>query len=284
MASTSTSRPGTAGAATPALGNGVTLLTALFIDTGDDPEQVSPLGRGRLEAAAPGLLRCSDRTARSVPAPPLREPIRCAAMRPYAERPVRAMGQVLADVLVIGWVVLVVRVAFAARDLVDALQGPGRTLSDAGGSIRDAFSGAADTAGGVPFVGDDLARALGNGTGAGESLVAAGREQVVAVAAAATGIAVGIVLIGAVPVVLLWLTLRIRWMRAAGSARKIRDVDTDLLALRALTRAPARSLLVVSPDPAAAWRRDDRDVVRGLAGLELASLGLRAPTHAPDRP
>lgn len=203
-------------------------------------------------------------------------------MRPYAERPVRAAGQVLADVLVVAWVVLVVQVALAARDLVNALQGPGRTLSDAGASIRDAFGGAANTAGGVPFVGDDLARALGSGTGAGESLVAAGREQVAAVAAAATGTAVGIVLVGAAPVVLLWLTMRIRWMRAAGSARRVRDVDSDLLALRALTRAPVRALLTVSDDPAAAWRRDDRDVVRELAGLELAALGLRAPTRPPD--
>ena len=201
-------------------------------------------------------------------------------MRPYAERPVRAAGQVLADLLVVGWVVLVVQLALAARDLVNALQGPGRTLAEAGASIRDTFGGAANTAGGVPFVGDDLARALGNGTGAGESLVTAGREQVAAVAAAATGTAVTIVLVGALPVVLLWLTLRIRWIRRAGSARRVRDVDTDLLALRALTRAPVRSLLAVSPDPAAAWRRDDRAVVRELAGLELASLGLRAP----DRP
>jgi hypothetical protein len=196
-------------------------------------------------------------------------------MRPYAERPVRAASQFLADVLVVLWVVLVVNVALAAKALVNGLQGPAMTLADAGDAVRGAFTDAADIARGVPFVGEDLARALGTGTGAGESLATAGREQVAAVATAATGTAVGIVVLGAVPVVLLWLTLRIRWMIAARSARAARAVDTDLLALRALTRAPVRKLLAVSPDPAAAWRRDDRHVTHELAALELAALGLR---------
>jgi hypothetical protein len=203
-------------------------------------------------------------------------------MRPYAERPVRAVRQLLADVLVVLWVVLVVNIAIAAKELVNGLQGPAMTLADAGDAVRGAFTDAADIARGVPFVGEDLARALGTGTGAGESLATAGREQVAAVATAATGTAVGIVALGAVPVVLLWLTLRVRWIRAARSARTARAVDTDLLALRALTHAPVHRLLGVSPDPAAAWRRDDRDVVHALAGLELASLGLRAPAPAPD--
>ncbi|MDN5747479.1 MAG: hypothetical protein L0H64_02980 [Pseudonocardia sp.] len=64
--------------------------------------------------------------------------------------------------------------------------------------------------------------------------------------------------------------------------RAVRDLDTDLLALRALTRVPVRRLLAVCPDPAAAWRRDDRDTVRWLATLELADLGLRAPAAPPD--
>ncbi len=199
-------------------------------------------------------------------------------MRPYAERPVRALAQFVADLLVIGWVLLVVQVALAARALIDTLQGPGRTLIDAGGGIRGVFDDAARTASGVPFVGEDLARALGAGTTAGDSLAAAGREQVETVATAAVGAAWGIVLLGAVPVVLVWLVLRVRWMRAAASARAARAVDTDLLALRAITRRPVRRLLAVSPDPAAAWRRDDREVVARLAGLELRALGLRPPT------
>jgi hypothetical protein len=203
-------------------------------------------------------------------------------MRPYAERPLRALRQLLADVLVVGWVFVVVQVALAAKALIDGLQGPAMTLTDAGEAVRGAFTDAANTARGVPFVGEDLARALGTGTGAGESLAAAGRDQVAAVATASMGTAIGIVVLGAGPVVLVWLALRVRWIRMAASARAVRDVDTDLLALRAITRRPVRRLLAVTPDPAAAWRRDDREIVHRLAELELAALGLRSPARRPD--
>jgi hypothetical protein len=201
---------------------------------------------------------------------------------PYAERPARAAAQLLADLLVVGWVVLVVGLARTVREQILRLQGPGRTLTDAGGAIRGAFDDAARTAGGVPFVGDDLARALGTGTAAGDSVATAGREQVAAVATAASGIWWAIVLLGVVPVVLVWLVLRLRWLRAARSARAARDLDPDLLALRAITRLPVRRLRAATPEPAAAWRRDDREVVARLAALELRSLGLHPPRSRPD--
>jgi hypothetical protein len=83
-------------------------------------------------------------------------------------------------------------------------------------------------------------------------------------------------------VLMVWLPLRVRYARLTRSAVTARAVDTDLLALRAITRRPVRRLLRISPDPAAAWRRDDRDVVRALAALELRSLGLRSPRTPPD--
>jgi hypothetical protein len=78
-----------------------------------------------------------------------------------------------------------------------------------------------------------------------------------------------------VPVVVVWLTLRVRWVRAAASARTARSADPDLLALHALTRRPTRLLLEVTPEPGAAWRNGDPAVVAGLAALELEALGLR---------
>jgi hypothetical protein len=200
-------------------------------------------------------------------------------MRFYAERPLRLFRQLVADVFVVAWVVLVVTVARWAYDLIQRLQAPARALVDAGDAIRRAFEGAAGTAGSVPTVGDDLARALGTGTGAGTSLADAGREQVQAITDVAMGVAVGIVVLAAVPVVLYWLTVRVRYARAARSAVIVRSVDDDLLALRAMAHMPVRRLLAVSDDPAAAWRRDDREVVRGLAELELRSLGLRGATR-----
>jgi hypothetical protein len=203
-------------------------------------------------------------------------------MRIDAERPGRAGLQLLADLLAVGWIALCVWVARTAEEFLLRLQGPARTLTGAGESIRGAFDDAARTASGVPFVGDDLARALGTGTGAGDSLANAGREQMEAIASVAFGTAVAIVVLGALPVLLTWLPLRLRYARQARSAVTARTVDTDLLALRAITRLPVRRLLKIAPDPAAAWRRDDRPVVRALAALELRSLGLRSPRTPPD--
>jgi hypothetical protein len=198
-------------------------------------------------------------------------------MRFYAERPARAALQLSADVLAVAWVTLCVLVARAAHDLVLRLQEPARALTGAGDSISGAFDGAARTASDVPFVGDDLARALATGTGAGDSLATAGRDQVEAIASVALGTGAVVALVGALPVLLLWLPLRLRYARLARSAVAARAVDTDLLALRAIARRPVRQLLAVAPDPAASWRRDDRNTVRALAALELRSLGLRAP-------
>ena len=203
-------------------------------------------------------------------------------MRFYAESPARAARQVLCDLLAVGWVVLCVQVARTAHDLVLALQRPARALAGAGDAIRSAFDDAARTASGVPFVGDALAQALGTGTGAGQSLATAGHEQAESIAEVAFGTAVAILLLGVLPMLVLWLPLRLRYARMAGSAMSARGVDTDLLALRAIARRPVRRLLEVSSDPAAAWRRDDRDVVHDLAALELHSLGLRAPDTPPD--
>jgi hypothetical protein len=203
-------------------------------------------------------------------------------MRIYAERPGRAALQLLADLLVVGWIAGCVFVARTAHDLLLRLQEPARALTGAGESIRGAFDDAARTASGVPFVGDDLARALGTGTGAGESLATAGRDQMEAVASFALGTGIAIVVFGALPVLLVWIPSRMRYARQARSAVTARAVDTDLLALRAIARRPVRKLLRVAPDPAAAWRHGDRAAIHALAALELRSLGLRAPRTPPD--
>ena len=196
-------------------------------------------------------------------------------MRIYAERPGRALLQLLADAGVIVWVVFVVQLAQTARDVVLQLQGPAGKLTRAGDAIRDAFDNAAATASGVPFVGDDLARALGTGSAAGDSLASSGRDIAATAASAGTAVAAAILLLGVLPVVAVWLALRVRWVWIAASARTARVADPDLLALRALTRRPTRQLLEVTPDPGAAWRRGDPAAVSALAAVELEALGLR---------
>jgi hypothetical protein len=197
-------------------------------------------------------------------------------MRIYAERPGRALLQLLADAGVIVWVVFVVQFARAARDVVLQLRDPAQRLTGAGDAIRSAFDNAAATASAVPFVGDDLARALGTGSSAGDSLSSSGREFAATVATAGMAVAAAILLLGVLPVVAVWLTLRVRWVWAAASARTARAADPDLLALRALTRRPTRRLLAVTSEPGAAWRGGDPTVIDALATVELDALGLRS--------
>jgi hypothetical protein len=206
----------------------------------------------------------------------------------YAERTRRRTRQFVADVAVLTWVAVVVSLAILLHDAVLALQGPGRQLGGAGQTVRDTFTGAADTASSVPFVGDDLARALSTGTRAGDSLVAAGDQEVAAIDALASGLAWAVVLLAVVPVLATWITLRVRWMLAARAVLLLRDglgrsgwgrdgADADLLALRALAFASPRRLARV-PGAASGWRRGDPHVLARLAELELGRLGLRGPT------
>jgi hypothetical protein len=77
-------------------------------------------------------------------------------------------------------------------------------------------------------------------------------------------------------VLFVWLPLRVRWVRRASAAARLRDVSSgrDLLALRALATQPLGRLVRLDPQIAAAWRRGDPDAVEALARLQLRSLGL----------
>jgi hypothetical protein len=191
------------------------------------------------------------------------------------------MLQVLTDLAVGVWVVLVVTAAIALHDAVLALQAPGRGLASAGDQVSGAFGGAARAAGEVPFVGDRLAGALGPGTDAGSAIAAAGQAQVEAVGTIATALAWLVVVVAAVPVVTTWLALRLRWVLRTRHALAARDLDVDLLALRALVGgAPGRVRRAAGPggDPAGAWRRGEPSVLLRLADVELRRMGLRGPT------
>ncbi|MGH3840206.1 MAG: hypothetical protein ACRDS0_01985 [Pseudonocardiaceae bacterium] len=84
-------------------------------------------------------------------------------MRIYAELRGRAARQVLADLLVVVWVVLVVGIARAAWVLVTRLEGSAQRFSGAGETISGTFMDAARSAAKVPIVGHDLAGAFGPG-------------------------------------------------------------------------------------------------------------------------
>ncbi|SDM40826.1 hypothetical protein SAMN04488074_12132 [Lentzea albidocapillata subsp. violacea] len=196
-------------------------------------------------------------------------------MKWYADRPARFTRQLIADLLAAAWIATWIWVATTAHDWVLELRAPGDGLVNAGGDIRDVFTNAAAKAKGVPFVGEDLAGALGNGTKAGETLTSAGNAQISVVQDSAFWLATAIVVIPVLFLLITWLPIRLHYARKAASTARLRD-KPDLLALRALTSLSSRQLSKFDGDPAVAWRTGDTDVIDELARRQLASVGVKA--------
>lgn len=198
-------------------------------------------------------------------------------MKFYAERPLRRLLQIVADLSAIGVGVLAADAARNVHEQISRLKLPGQHLADAGGRLSGTFDNAARQASEVPLVGDKLADALRSGTEVGNSISTAGRWQVEAVDGLAFWMAI---VLFALPVVLLlitWLPLRVRFALRAGTAHRLRRLGrdgVDLLALRALVNHPGRRARDVA-SLLAGWRESDPEATAVLAGLELRRVGLK---------
>jgi hypothetical protein len=139
-------------------------------------------------------------------------------------------------------------------------------LRDAGGRLGEA-----------PLVGDELALPLDKAASGADGIAAAGRDTVEAVERLALLLGLSVALIPILLVAVIHLPRRWRFVREATAGARFIDAqeDLDLFALRALANQPMRVLAKVSDDPAGAWRARDPEVVRRLAELELAEVGLR---------
>lgn len=202
-------------------------------------------------------------------------------MKLYADLPARRSRQVLADVLMLLWIIGWVVVARAVHGATMTLAAPGRALESAGGSFRDRMLGAGAHVDDLPLIEDRLAEPFRDVSGVGSDIAAAGTDLVtaverVALISALTTAIIPISIVGAV-----WFLLRFRWVRQATAAQRFIDsrADIDLFALRALSRQPMTRLARISDDPAGDWRRGEAGVIRALADLELVDTGLRPPDH-----
>jgi hypothetical protein len=196
-------------------------------------------------------------------------------MRLYAAAPARGARQVLGDLLLLAWVAAWAWAGREAHDMTLTLGQPGRATASAADEMAGRFHDVEGRVGGLPGVGDDLAAPFKGAADAAESLAAAGRSQAETVADVALLVGIAVFLIPVLLVAVLYVPVRIRFIRRAGAARRFVGADPELLALRALANQPLRTLTQVSDDPVGAWRDGDDAVVRKLADLELRALGLR---------
>lgn len=185
------------------------------------------------------------------------------SLKLYAETSTLRLRQVLLDFGLVVWVFVWVRIGFWLNDLIQRLEGPGRSIEDAGNQIAGWR---------VPI----LDRRLGPITSGGEALQRAGDSQQDVVHTLSFWLAL---LLAAIPIawlVVRYLPGRLRWGREATAASRIRAQPSapQLFALRAMANRPLAKLRRAEADPAAAYARGDYGA---LAALELAELGLRSP-------
>lgn len=202
-------------------------------------------------------------------------------MKVYADTGGRRARQIIADVLVLLWLALWGWVGHGVHDTTMALAAPGRQVESSATSLAEGLSGAGETVGGIPVVGDGAAVPFDKAAEASLSLAASGRSSVDAVGRLALWLGLTIWLIPSLVVLALHLPLRWRFIREATAGARFVDAtaDLDLFALRALSHQPLHVLARISDDPAGAWRDRDPAVVRALAALELRDSGLRVPAR-----
>ncbi|MFI6681053.1 hypothetical protein [Kribbella sp. NPDC050470] len=201
-------------------------------------------------------------------------------MKVYSDVGSQRFGQVLGDLMLVGWVWLCVQLGRLVFRITNALGTPGRKAAEAGDGLAGDLRRLSEPIGKVPAVGDQLRSPVDGAAAAAGRLAQAGRDQAHAVEQLAyvlAGVTIGLPVLFAL---LLWLPRRIRFSRRATAAQKFidNDADLDLFALRAMANQPMHRLAKISDDPVAAWREGDRDIIGRLADLELRSTGLKAPS------
>jgi len=196
----------------------------------------------------------------------------------YADRVPTAVRQLLTDIFIVIWVYLWIRAALWVHEMVLKLGVPGEKLQSSGTSLADNLADAGGKVGRVPLVGDQLVKPFNGAADAARSLADAGRQQQEIVGDVALIMALVVVALPLALVLFGWLPLRLRWMRRAGVASRVRDepAGRDLLALRALASRPLNQLTKLGPDIAQSWRNGDAAAVDALAALELKDLGLKS--------
>jgi hypothetical protein len=202
-----------------------------------------------------------------------------ADVKLYSDVGVQRFGQVIGDLLLVGWIALCTALGLTVFKVTDALGAPGRKAAEAGDGLAEDLRRMSEPVGKVPAVGDQLRAPIDGAANAAARLAEAGRDQAHAVEQLAyllAGVTIGLPVLFAV---LIWLPRRIRFSRRATAAQKFIDnaADLDLFALRAMANQPMQRLAKISDDPVTAWREGDPAVIAQLADLELRSSGLRAP-------
>lgn len=196
----------------------------------------------------------------------------------YAERPGMRVMQIAGDIGLVVWCWMSLRVARGVQDLIGRLAAPGRAIEDAGGRFAGSLERASEVAGEVPLAGDLLRAPFVAIADAGRDLESAGRTQQAAVETMAFWFALGVGLLLAMLIISRYVPWRVRLVRDASAARRLREHDAGIRILA--YRAAATRRLDVLARAVEAPSGVPPDEWRALAALELEALGLESSAGA----
>ena len=198
-------------------------------------------------------------------------------MKLYSDYAAHRSRQITVDVLALAAISAWAWLGYTVYSLVMNLADFGVQMEESGAGFKSTMIDISDNLSEVWLIGDGIKAPFDAASDAGSSLEQAGQAQQVAVQQLATGLGIGIAVLPILTILVFWLVPRIRFARRAGTAKNMlkQGASIDLLALRALSNQRLSALSAIDPDVAAAWRRNDPEVLRALANLELRSSGVR---------
>jgi hypothetical protein len=197
-------------------------------------------------------------------------------MRIYAETHGYRLRQLLSDLVVAWWVGVWVWIGMWIHDLTTKLAAPGRTIEEAGAGFASTLLDAGSEVADVPLVGEALQTPLEAAAEAGVTLQRAGQAQQDVVHSLALWLGIVLAFLPIAYVLFRYVPERLRWIRQANAAIKIRGKGHEnlyLFALRAIATRPYPDLRRATADPGRAFADGDYGP---LAALELSELGLRS--------
>lgn len=198
-------------------------------------------------------------------------------MKLYSDFAAQRARQMTADVVALALIAISVATGIVVFSTVNQLAQFGVQMQNAGTDFRTSMTDVGTRLGGVPFIGEGISAPFSTASSAGDTLAAAGQTQQDLVLQAAIALGVGVAALPILIVLLVWLIPRLRFISRATRTRALMrsGLNTDLLALRALTHQKAGVIAKIAPDAVGAWRRSEPEVMQRLAGLELRSVGIR---------
>ena len=160
------------------------------------------------------------------------------AMKWYADSPGRRTFQIVADVFLLCFLAVCVWLGKEVNDGISTLRGPADGLTSAGDSFRDNMSGAAETVGGIPLVGDGLKSPFEALSGSGQRLADVGTSIASTVDTVARTVGIVVAVVPIVVALLVWAFFRIRFVRRATAASRLVGSEGSTGAVRAAGADP----------------------------------------------